>query len=159
MTSVSTKPMSAARRKTLATQQITDVAGSNRTLAITAALEVVAERLAWDANVQQSLHQKYAELLALSQPKPRNGVSSMPKPKGLLALGEFNPLGKLDPYLVSRNYEPGELRQVLGYATAASLKVAVAIVQAREPGTAPKSRTKKADMIDYIVEHVVGPGY
>jgi hypothetical protein len=159
MTSVSTKPMSAARRKTLATQQITNVAGSNQTLAVTAALEVIAERLAWDPNVQQSLREKYAELLELSQPKPRGSTGSVPKPKGTLGLGEFSSLGKLDPYVLSRNYEPWELRQVLGSATAARLKQAIEVVQEHEPGTAPKNRTKKADMIDYIVEHVVGPGY
>jgi hypothetical protein len=151
--------MSASRRKTLATQQITNAAGSNQTLAITAALEVIAERLTWDSGVAQSLRQKYAELLELSQPKPNNGASSVPRPKGTLGLGEFGSLSKLDPYVLSRNYEPWELRQVLGSATAARLKEAVEIVQTREPGTAPKGRTKKADMIDYIVEHVVGPGY
>ncbi len=85
--------------------------------------------------------------------------SATPRPKGTLALGEFGSSGKLDPYLFSRNYEPGELRHVLSSATLARLKEAAEVVQAREPGTAPRGRTKKADMIDYIVEHVVGPGY
>lgn len=39
------------------------------------------------------------------------------------------------------------------------LREAVDIVQSHEPNTKPASRSRKADMIDYIVEHVAGPGY
>jgi len=49
--------------------------------------------------------------------------------------------------------------QVIGSATVARLREAVEVVQSREPGTAPRSRAKNADMIDYIVEHVAAPGY
>ncbi len=159
MPRISTRPMSASRRKTLATHQITSAVGSDQAAAVIAALEVVAERLAWDTDMERSLLQKYAELMDLSRPRPSSGTGSAPRPKGALALGEYNPLGKLDPYQLSKNYEPDQLRTVLASATVTMLREAVDAVQAREPGTKPTSRSKKADMIDYIVDHVVGAGY
>jgi len=159
MPRISTRPMSASRRKALATHQITNVLGSDQSAAVIAALEVVAERLAWDTEVQRSLREKYAEIVDLSKPKPSVGTGPVPRPKGALALGEWNPLGKFDPYLLSKNYEPDQLRAVLGSATPATLREGVNAVQSHNPGTKPASRARKADMIDYIVEHVVGSGY
>jgi hypothetical protein len=40
-----------------------------------------------------------------------------------------------------------------------ALAEAVDAVQEREPDARPASRTRNADMIDFIVEHVAGPGY
>jgi len=162
MPRTSTRPLSAARRKTLATNQIVSALGAlgpDQTAAATAALEVVAERMTWDTDLERSLRQKYSELVELSKPRQPVVVSPAPKPKGTLALGEFNPDAKLDPYQLSRNYEPSQLRTVLASATPTMLREAVDAVQAREPSTKPTSRSKKADMIDYIIEHVAGPGY
>jgi hypothetical protein len=61
--------------------------------------------------------------------------------------------------LYLEEYGADQLRAVLQRSTQRSLREAVDAVQEREPGTRPASRTRNADMIDYIVEHVAGPGY
>ncbi len=154
-----TKPLSVTNRKSLATTQLVTTLGANKDAAITAALEAVNERLAWDTAFQQSLRQKYEELEALAKPKAKQDLGSVPKPINPRGFGEFNPYGKFDPYELLHEYGPNQLRAVLIRGTPRDLREATSIVQTRQPGTKPTSRAKKADMIDYIVEHVAGPGY
>jgi hypothetical protein len=66
---------------------------------------------------------------------------------------------RLDPYDVLHEFGRGRLRTVLKGASQKLLRTAVDEVQTREPNTRRVSRTLKADMIDFIVEQVAGPGY
>lgn len=154
------KPMSATQRKTLATKQLVSTVGPNQNAAVTAALEVVNERLVWDTALQQRISEKYGELTA-----PRSTVRSSrpsgPAPKPVTS-GD-RPAGirtveKLDPYRVLADFGRDRLRAVLERDTQQRLRTAVDAVQERNPGTKPATRTKKDDMVDYIVEHVAGPG-
>jgi hypothetical protein len=146
-------------RKSSATTQLVGALGENKEAAITAALEAVNERLAWDTAFQQTMRQKYEDLEALSKPKAKPDLGPVPKPMNPVAFGEYNPYGRFDPYQLLREYGPHQLRAVLVRGTPRDLREAVDLVRAREPSTKPASRTKKADMIDYIVEYVAGPGY
>src|SRR5262249_43356534 len=75
------QPMSATKRKTLATKQLLDaLAGSDQTAAITAALEAVNEQLIWDSAFKRSLHQRYEELTTLSAASRRASLGPAPKP-------------------------------------------------------------------------------
>jgi hypothetical protein len=65
----------------------------------------------------------------------------------------------LNAYFLLEEYGRDQLRAVLDRMTQRRLREAVDSVQEREPGTRPASRTRNADMIDYIVEHVAGAGY
>jgi hypothetical protein len=157
-----TKPMSAAQRKKLATQQLLNtLTGENESTATTAALEVINELLASDRSVQQRLQEKYDELTALTngRPQPRAGQTAVPKPIAGVDLDRYSPYGKLDPYQLLAGFGRDQLRAVLKGATPPLLREAVDVVQAREPNAGKVNRAKKADMIDYIVEHVAGPGY
>ena len=148
----------------MATERLTNAVAatekSEKDIAITAALELVSERLAGDAAWQQNFRQRYDELQALVKSKAETARTPVPRPKPASAsTPRFHPLAKLNPYDMAERYEHSELRTVLENASQALLREAVDVVQSREPGTRPAGRTKKADMIDYIVEHVIGPGY
>ncbi len=153
------KPMSATARKTLATKQLVNALGSDEKAAITAALEVVNERLGWDAQLRQSIQQKYEELAALNVPKPKVvRTAPMPQVDGS-APARRATLEKLNPYDLLEDVGPRGLRAALDGNTQRRLRSAVDIVQARKPGTKPASRSRNDAMIDYIVEQLAGPGH
>lgn len=68
-------------------------------------------------------------------------------------------MSRLDPYITLLDFGPAQLRQALQGETQRTLRDGVKNVMARNPGTAPKSKTKNQDMIDYIVKYVAGEGY
>jgi hypothetical protein len=152
--------MAPARRKTLATQQLlSDLRGNNQTAAITAALEMAREQMAWDASFSQRLHQKYQEIDALAPQRQRADLGPVPRPIKGVGLENYTPYGKFDPYKLLEAYGRDQLRAVLVHATQRRLREAVGIVQEHEPHTQPANRTRNADMVDYIVEQVAGAGY
>ena len=154
------KPMSAAKRKTVATQQLMNtLAGDDQTAAITAALEVVNEWLAWDSVFQERLCQKYDELRTLAPAKKKIEHGPAPTPIARRGFENFNPYAKLDPYQLLDEYGHNQLRAVLERATQRLLREAVDIVQKHEPDSKPSSRSRNDVMIDFIVEKVAGPGY
>ena len=140
-------------------QRIVDALGPNKDAALIALVEMVNEQLAGDEAFQQSLRQRYQELEALGAAKQKAARAISPVPINPPSLDEYTPYGKFNPYTTLREYGPAQLRAVLELSTLRDLKEAVDMVQAREPGTKPASRSKKADMVDYLMEHVVGPGH
>lgn len=158
------RPMSATQRKTLATQGILNaISATDEKVALTAALEIVNERLVWDRELRQRLSEKYEELQALASTKAGTNRDRTPVPRVTPISGpdldHYSPYGKLNPYKLLEGYGREQLRAVLKGATPTLLREAVDVVQERNPGTKPVSRSRKADMIDYITEHVAGPGY
>jgi hypothetical protein len=151
--------MSPTARKTLATKQLVSTLGPDEKAVVTAALEVVSEHLAWDVGLLRSLREKYEELAAAATRTQKPHLGARPVIRNPSALAGHNPLARTDPYELDAAYEHDQLRSVLASLTQRSLREAVDIVQSREPNTKPASRSLKADMIDYIVEHVAGPGY
>jgi hypothetical protein len=144
------KPLTATQRKTIATQKILQaLAASDQGLAITAALEAVSERLAWDRELQRSVREKYDDLQALGP---------MPPLIRTPGLNRQSPLHVLDPYELALDYGRDQLRNVLSRASQPNLKVAVGLVKERNPGKKPSGQSSPA-LVDFIVEHVAGPGY
>ena len=68
----------------------------------------------------------------------------------------YDPYAKLDPYFVCSVYGVHQLRKAMGRYTLAQLKEAVEFVQAKHPGTKPKTKSRKEDIIDYIVTYGKG---
>jgi hypothetical protein len=154
-----TKPLSATQRKAAATQQLVSALGGNQSVAITAALEIVNERMAHDAAFQQSVRSRYEELAILAAPRPKPVRESAPKPVAISTKPRAATLEELNPYHMLEDYGRDQLRAKLQGTTQRRLRSAVDIVQAHNPGTKPTSRTINAAMIDYIVEQLAGPGY
>ena len=156
----SVKPMSAAKRKTMATQQLLScLAGDDQAAAITAALEVVNEWLSWDSALRERFRQKYDELRTLTPAKKKVEAGPTPIPIAGRDLDNYTPYGRLDPYQLLDEYGHDQLRAVLQHATQRHLREAVDIVQTHEPDSKPSSRSRNDVMIDFIVEKVAGPGY
>lgn len=161
-------PLSANQRRSIAVKNIARamaleaVEDLDQVALTTAALEEASELLGKDPAMVQRLRQKYHEILASTATTPnKHEPKSMPTPlpgRGR-DLDNYDPYAKLDPYESLRDFGADQLRAFLGFQTPARLRQAVAIVQERNPGTKAKTKTKSADMIDYIVEHVAGPGY
>jgi hypothetical protein len=152
-----TKPMSVTQRNTLATQQLlSSVGGTDKTVALTAALEVINEWLATDRGVQQRLREKVDELAALTKGKQKADLGPAPTPLPGHTL--TTPHGHLDPYALLYTFGPDQLRAAVVRAPRSLLQEGVRIVKAREPGTKPQGQTNP-DLVDYIVQHVAGPSY
>ena len=155
------KPMSAVQRNKLATQEIiTALEVSDEKAAVTAALEAVRERLAWDVDLRERVREKYEEIAALgtgARQKPDLGPVPVPIRAGTPE--QYTPYGKFDPYKLNYEYGSNQLRAVLVRGTQRDLREATDIVQARNPGTKPTSRSSKDAMIEYILEYVAAPNY
>lgn len=160
------KPMSATQRNKLATKGILVALGipvEGEKTAVIAALEAIHERLAVDAELRETIREKYKEIVALAGGLPQHASNSSasdlgPAPVPIRAgtPEEYNPYGGFDPYVLVWQFGESQLRAVLVRGTQRDLREAVSIVQARTPGTAPRSKLNNADMVDYIMEHVVG---
>lgn len=155
--------MSATQRNKLATQGIVTLLGvSDEKIAVTAALEAVHERLAWDSDLQERILEKYQEIAALggeARQKKQADLGPAPVPIRSVPLEQYTPYGKFDPYQLNWEYGESQLRAVLVRGTQRDLREATAIVKERNPGTKPTNASSKDAMIDYIVEYVAGPGY
>jgi hypothetical protein len=151
--------MSATRRKSLATQRLVTALGTNQNAAITAALEVINERLAWDSALQNSLRDKYAEITALSERPPAPPRERAPRSVSGNGPARASTLEQLNPYDMLEDAGRDQLRAKLQGTTQRRLRSAVDVVQQRNPGTRPSSRSSNAAMIDYIVEMLAGSGY
>jgi hypothetical protein len=65
----------------------------------------------------------------------------------------YNPSKPPDPYLLREAYGERQFPQILNTLSLARLKEVSAVVESRNAGTAPRSRTSKAAVIDYIMSH------
>ncbi len=160
------KPMSATQRNKLATKGILVALGipdEGEKAAVTAVLEAVYERLAADVDLRNTVNEKYQEIASLSGGTPRAaGRSSTldlgPAPVPIRAgkPEDYNPYRTFDPYALVWEYGEHQLRAVLVRGTQRDMREAVSIVQAHKPGTAPRNKNNINDMVDYIMEQVVG---
>jgi hypothetical protein len=153
------KPMTATQRKTLATKTIINtLSASDEGLAITAALEAISERLSWDTDLRETVRQKYDALQTLKPVKQTEDFGPMPPLIRTPGLNRQSPVYVVDPYELALDYGRDQLRNVIRRASQQNLRVAVNLVKERNPGKKPSGTSKQA-LIDFIVEHVAGPGY
>jgi len=106
------KPMSATARKTLATKQLVSTLGSDEKAVVTAALEILNERLSWDTGLLLNLRQRYDELAALNIPKPKIVRDEMFRVDGS-GPSRRATLEKLDPYQLLEDVGRDRLRAAL----------------------------------------------
>lgn len=134
---------------------------SDEGLASTAALEYVSERLAWDTELRATVRQKYDDmqaLQALKQVKQKEDYGPMPPLIRNPGESRQSSVSVVDPFELALDYGRDQLRNVIRRASLPNLRVAVNLVKDRNPGTKPSGASKQA-LVDFIVEHVAGPGY
>jgi hypothetical protein len=66
----------------------------------------------------------------------------------------YNAYAPFDPYHLNYMYGHAQMQSVLSRGTARDLQQAVGYVQSRNPGTAPRSKSGKQAMIDYIMQYM-----
>lgn len=74
---------------------------------------------------------------------------------GPIDLAKLRPSGALDPYALYAAVGPAQSHRVLSDLMLQDLKQSAALVERRNPGTAPASRRAKKALVEYIVEHMV----
>lgn len=79
-------------------------------------------------------------------------------PIGPVDLTRLTPSGPMDPYAMMQAYGRGQTEGVFSNLGVEELRRSAAIVARANPGSKPASRTRKADLIDYILAHLpAGP--
>lgn len=160
-----TRPVTLKQRNRLALQRLSEsLSLEDVALLATAALEVVADEVGRNGEVARRIRESYHDLLKSPRQTKTKFHLSKPEPVKLIPVGtvdesRIKPYGPLDPYLLFDLYGAEQLRLALDGYSLVKLKEGMAAVTTRNPGTKPKSKASKAPLIDYIVEHVAGPGY
>lgn len=159
------QPMTVAQRGALATKRLRAVLGVDDVKLLSTALaEVAAEEAVTNRDFANRVHATYIELAAQKpirrNPTHKTAVNEVELVPVIDMTGiRIDPFASLDPYLLHRIYGSKQLRAALTGYSLARLKEGLDPVQTKNPGTKPQSKARKDSIIDYIVEHVAGPGY
>lgn len=161
--SVTIKPRTVQQRAADATHTLRTMLGLDDLRLLSASVaEATAEEIARNERFSQRIRDLYAELASRQGIKRTNQKLALPVELVPLPGSEnvrVDPFAALDPFLLQRLYGSGQLRQALSVYSLSKLKEALAPVEQRNPGTKPTNRSRKDSIIEYIVEHVAGPGY
>ena len=163
--STTLKPLTIQQRSVEATRSLREALGLDDTKLLgTALAEVAAEEARHNPDFAQRIRQTYAELEQVNSSRTRAARTPSNIAPELIPLRtieglRFDPHAPIDPYMLQNIYGDAQLRHALERYSLARLKEAATLVEERNPGTRPASRAKKDAIIDYIVEHVAGPGY
>lgn len=159
---VKQKTLSTAQRAAQAINQAIEALGLDDAKRLSAALTIAAsegvrKNPMFAAHVR-SLYEDMAPKRSTARPTASNGRAD----DDLVPVKQVdyirNPAAPPDPYFLLELYGAHQLRLALQRYTLARLKEAIPAVQAQHPDTKPKGKATKDSVIDYIVEHVAGPG-
>lgn len=162
-TTLNRVPQTVQERSVDATRHLRETLGlDDLKLLATALAEVAVAESAQRPEFANRIKSVYAELQALKATPRRSSKAAKPSTKlvPIVAIDDvrIDPHAPLDPYFLKRLYGDSQLVAALDGYSLAKLKEAAAIVEQKHVGTKPKSKARKADIINYIVEHVAGAG-
>jgi hypothetical protein len=171
MTTASVQERTAeASRVLCAALGLVGLSATNMKYLMLALAEVADEEIHRNADFAARLRSRYEALVPARPSRAgRSSGASRPSrssgppktrltPVGTVDEGLLDPYAPPNPFLLQQLYGNEQLAAALGRHSLAALKQAVDVVQEQFPGTKPKKLTKPG-IIDYIVEHVAGPGY
>jgi hypothetical protein len=159
------QPPTVSQRTISATTQLQEIFGFKNLKALSAAIAEAAVKEARAnpafAERVRTLYQEFAPTKEAATPK---GKQPSERPKTKLKATPIarvegyipDPYGPLDPSYMLKIYGPDQLPLALDDHTLDQLKVAADNLMKTHPGTKPKTKSKKADVIAYIVEIVTG---
>jgi len=124
----------------------------------TALAEVAAKEAQNNAAFAEQIRNVYAEILA-ANPTKSTVTKKSSEPAKLIPIGNIedetvSPYGELNPRIILKLYGAEQFPTALGEYTLVSLKEAAELIIQQHPGTKPKSKSKKDDVIAYIIQHV-----
>src|SRR5690348_15134447 len=152
-------------RGALATKRLRERLGlDNLKLLSTAVAEAAADEIERNPAFVARVQAIYQELVSRQPTRPLRTRKAQIEDVELVPVVDMSgvtldPFAPLDPYLLHHIYGSTQLRAALTGYSLAKLKEGMATVEARNPGTKPKSKASKAALIDYIVERVAGTGH
>lgn len=162
-TTLNRATMTAQQRGAEATRRLREVLGlSDLKVLATALAEIAADEAQHNVDFGDRIRHAYREIELLpTQNRSSRKIASKPKLIPIAAPGvvDIDPHGDLNPFSLVQLYGANQLRAALTEYSLSRLKEASAIVEQRNPSTKPKNKSRKDTIIDYIVEHVAGPGY
>lgn len=155
------QPPVAVERGADATAQLRAMFGFKNLKAMSTALaEVAVAEARANPAFAERIRQTYQEVAGTSSkpsraPRPAQKKSSL-KPIARVEGHRIDPFATLDPYIVYKMYGAEQFPLALNEKLLVELKDVADNLMATHPGTKPKTKSKKADVIDYIVEIVTG---
>ena len=161
--SVIVKSQTVQQRSAEATRTLRALLGLNDLKLLSASIaEAAAEEIVRNERFSGRVRNIYAELESKQQTptshrRQTHDVELTPLPGAEHV--RVDPFAPLDPFLLQRLYGSKQLRQALSVYSLSKLKEALSPVEERNPGTKPTNKGRKDAIIDYIVEHVAGPGF
>lgn len=156
------KALTTTQRASVAAAQANDRFNFTDEKRMLAALaEIALEEMGRNAGFALRVRGRYEELApqkatraskALKEPKVQK-----PKLVPIKELPGFqlDATRRLDPWFILEYYGPEQLETALRMQTIGNLREAVALVEERFAGTAPKGKVSKEVAISYILEHVL----
>jgi len=156
-TSVKEKPLTITQRTAQATTELRHLIERDDVKLLSAALsEVAVEFAKRNTSFVQNIRSVYDELAAGKS--SRNSASKKKVPVKLVPIGtaSLGPNDATDPYILRKMFGDAQLRDALDSYTLATLKQFADIVMARNPGTKPTNKSKREDVISYILKYVTG---
>lgn len=159
--------MSTAVRRRTPTQRATDASRrvaqllglEDQKLAGIALMEVAAEQVERSQALHSEIRSTYRELAAST--RIRSTSSTVPQqelvPLRRIETHEINIAAPLDPYFLLDLYGPRQLAAALSRYSKKKLLEGVQKVQSRHPDARPRPKSTNAQLVGFIVEHVVGP--
>jgi hypothetical protein len=164
-TAVSTRQLTPTQRISEATRRVSEQLGLADHKLVTAALvEAAAEGVQRNGPFATHVRTLYEKMAARPQPRRASPKSSIVPwdveltPVKYIEGYVANPALPPDPYLLYEAYGTAQLPTALGRYKLSDLLLAAETVQQRHPGTKPKNKRNRDDVIDYIVRYVTGRG-
>ncbi len=153
------KRLTPTQRAAEAARQAAELLGCSDTKTLAVALaEAAVEAVRSNSAFAEQVRTRYAVLSESA--KPRRSSTARVKPDIELVpikhvgAREANPGAAPDPYFLLELYGADQLTLALGRYKVADLKLAVQVVQQRNPGTKPTNKSSRDALIEYIVLQV-----
>lgn len=121
--------------------------------------EIALDEMSRNPTFAVRVRDRYEEL-APQKPAKREKPVKSTKPK-LVPIKELpgfqlDATRRLDPWFILEYFGSDQLETALRLQTIGNLRQAIAVVEERHPGTAPRGKITKDSAISYILQHVLG---
>jgi hypothetical protein len=121
--------------------------------------EIATEELSRNPAFAVRVRNRYEELAPVKAARPPKASSKTPKSK-LVPIKELpsfklDATRRLDPWFILEYFGPEQLDTALRMQTIGNLREAIAVVEERYPGSAPKGKLTKEVAITFILRQVL----
>lgn len=120
--------------------------------------EIALEELERNPSFAVRVRNRYEELAPVKAAgTPKSSRAAKPKLVPIKELPGFqlDATRRLDPWFILEYFGPNQLETALRMQTIGNLREAVAVVEERYPGTAPKAKLTKEGAVSYILAYAL----